>query len=128
VIGLARRGRARPWQLAAAVTSLQRAFPRKAIRVRRRGRKGDLLVVHGRGALVVLPAFFHRCPDEAAIDAAIRKAAKQMARQENPDVLLELPSAAPRLAKAPSRRPAADRRRRASGSHIVFFGAPSTRC
>jgi len=115
VIGLALRGHARPWQLAAAVTSLQRVFPRKAIRcVRRRGRKGDLLVVHGRGALVVLPAFFHRCPDEAAVDAAIRKVAKRMARRENPDFLLELPSAAPRLAKAPSRRRAADRRRRAS--------------
>jgi hypothetical protein len=115
VIGIARRGHARPWQLVAAVTSLQRVFPRTEIRCKRRpGPKGDLLVVHGRGALVILPAFFDRCPDEAAVDVAIRKVAKRMARRENSDFLLELSSAAPRLAKAPSRRRAVDRRRRAS--------------
>jgi len=79
VIGLAPAGRVRAWTIAAAVTALRRAFPGADVwRMWPPRHDAERFVVWRRGGLRVVPAVFHRCADEAAVEGAIGKAAKRL--------------------------------------------------
>jgi len=67
------------WKIAAAVTALRREFPRRDVsRVFPPRGAVECFVVWRRGGLRVSPELFHRCADEAAVEAAIAKAAAWM--------------------------------------------------
>jgi hypothetical protein len=91
MIGLAPRGRVRPWMIAAAITALQRAFPWGEVSHEQFwGLSSHVFILRGRGALLVSAAFLARCADEAAIAATLGPAVERMARQANPEFWLEL--------------------------------------
>ncbi len=67
------------WKIAAAVTALRREFPRADVLCvfPPRG-DAEAFTVWRCGGLCIAPAVFHRCHDEAAVEAVVSKAAERM--------------------------------------------------
>ncbi len=104
MVGLAQSGRARPWQISAALTAVRQAFPADKVRVGRSTLGGTVLHIivdpgpvedprefltwRPRGLRTAFPVLA-ACPDEAAVARLVEGAVPRIARGTVVEIGLE---------------------------------------